>query len=176
MPNYGKFAPPLDFSWLGNLPAAQVTTWHYNGKRLIRRKLSNPTSQPCKSTRWLRHISGQRAATALLRSKVSGSNRPCQRENGVAIAFARFGRGELPVCRSPRLALANRTQSHQPDSVQTNTLNFMLAAVKAIEPKNEVEAMLAAQMAAIHGRDHANGIPSSRRNWIAPSRKRRAWA
>jgi hypothetical protein len=72
--------------------------------------------------------------------------------------------------------LANTTQSDQPDRVKTNTLNFMLAAVKAIEPKDEVEAMLAAQMAAIHGRDHANGIPSSRRNWIAPSRKRRAWA
>lgn len=67
--------------------------------------------------------------------------------------------------------LANTTQSDQPDSVKTNTLNFMLAAAEAIEPKNEVEAMQAAQMAAIHGRDRANGIPSSRRNWIAPSRE-----
>jgi hypothetical protein len=32
-----------------------------------------------------------------------------------------------------------------------SVLNFMLSAVKAIAPKDEVEAMLAAQMAAIHG-------------------------
>jgi hypothetical protein len=72
--------------------------------------------------------------------------------------------------------LANTTQSDQPDSVKTNTLNFMLAAVKAIEPKNEVEAMLAAQMAAIHGATMRMASRLARRNWIAPSRERRAWA
>jgi hypothetical protein len=39
------------------------------------------------------------------------------------------------------------TQGHEPDQA---TVNFMLAVVKGIEPKDEIEAMLAAQMAAVH--------------------------
>jgi hypothetical protein len=39
------------------------------------------------------------------------------------------------------------TQGKKPDE---RTLNFMLAAIKAIEPKDEAECMLAAQMAAVH--------------------------
>jgi hypothetical protein len=39
------------------------------------------------------------------------------------------------------------TQGKKPDE---RTLNFMLAAVKAIEPKDEAECMIATQMAAVH--------------------------
>jgi hypothetical protein len=39
------------------------------------------------------------------------------------------------------------TQGHEPDE---RSVNFMLAVVKGIEPKDEIEAMLAAQMAAVH--------------------------
>jgi hypothetical protein len=39
------------------------------------------------------------------------------------------------------------TQGKEPDE---RTLNFMLAAIKAIEPRDEAECMLAAQMAAVH--------------------------
>ena len=46
--------------------------------------------------------------------------------------------------------LASTVLSTQPDSMKTDALNSMLAAVKAIEPRDEIEAMLAAQMAAIH--------------------------
>jgi hypothetical protein len=46
--------------------------------------------------------------------------------------------------------LASTVLSTQPDSMKTAALNSMLAAVKAIEPRDEIEAMLAAQMAAIH--------------------------
>jgi hypothetical protein len=39
------------------------------------------------------------------------------------------------------------TQGREPDQA---TVNFMLSVVKGIEPKDEIEAMLAAQMAAVH--------------------------
>jgi hypothetical protein len=39
------------------------------------------------------------------------------------------------------------TQGKQPDE---RTLNFMLAAIKAMEPRDEAECMLTAQMAAVH--------------------------
>ena len=42
-----------------------------------------------------------------------------------------------------------RAGSHG-DEVQEDGLNFMLAVVKGIEPRDQVEAMLAAQLAAIH--------------------------
>jgi hypothetical protein len=39
------------------------------------------------------------------------------------------------------------TQGREPDQA---TVNFMLSVVKSVEPKDEIEAMLAAQMAAVH--------------------------
>jgi hypothetical protein len=39
------------------------------------------------------------------------------------------------------------TQGREPDQA---TVNFMLAVVKGVEPRDEIEAMLAAQMAAVH--------------------------
>ncbi len=39
------------------------------------------------------------------------------------------------------------TQGQEPDD---KGLNFMLSVIKGIEPKNQIEAMLAAQMAAVH--------------------------
>ncbi len=38
----------------------------------------------------------------------------------------------------------------QGKSVDESGLNFMLAVVKGVEPRDQVEAMLAAQMAAVH--------------------------
>src|SRR5215211_1735506 len=43
--------------------------------------------------------------------------------------------------------LANAAPKNQPP---TEALNFMLAVVKAVEPRNELESLLASQMAAIH--------------------------
>ena len=49
---------------------------------------------------------------------------------------------------------ASRSNSPMPEhkaaSVDERGLNFMLAMVKGMEPKDQVEAMLAAQMAAVH--------------------------
>jgi hypothetical protein len=42
-------------------------------------------------------------------------------------------------------------------TVDEEGTNFMLAVVKAIEPKDEIEAMLAAQMAAVRRRDRGWG-------------------
>jgi hypothetical protein len=40
--------------------------------------------------------------------------------------------------------------SVKPGSASADELNFMLSVIKAIEPKDEIETLLAAQMAAIH--------------------------
>ena len=45
-----------------------------------------------------------------------------------------------------------------------DTTNFMLSVIKGIEPRDQIEAMLAAQMAAVHrNRDHVSTRPRARR-------------
>ncbi len=62
------------------------------------------------------------------------------------------------------------TQGKTPDERGTN---FMLAMVRGIGPKDEIEAMMAAQMAAVHmttmtfARDEHGWCPGSRRDTIA---------
>jgi hypothetical protein len=62
-------------------------------------------------------------------------------------------------------------------TVDEHGLNFMLSVVKGIEPKDQVEAMLAAQMAAVHMSTmtfarrlaHVDNIPPNRTARSAPS-------
>ncbi len=60
----------------------------------------------------------------------------------------RSARTELDFLNGLLKQLANA--GSQGESVDESGLNFMLAVIKGVEPKDQVEAMLAAQMAAVH--------------------------
>ena len=49
------------------------------------------------------------------------------------------------------LIINTGTQRHEPDE---RSVNFMLSVMKGIEPRDEIEMMLAAQMAAVHLRGY----------------------
>jgi hypothetical protein len=55
---------------------------------------------------------------------------------------------EIPAF--PNALISQLANAVPKGSSVTDGLNFMLSVVKAVEPKNELESLLAAQMAAIH--------------------------
>ncbi len=67
---------------------------------------------------------------------------------GVTLLMAALGTTELDFLDGLLGQLANAGSRGK--SVDESGLNFMLSVVKGIEPKDQVETMLAAQMAAVH--------------------------
>jgi hypothetical protein len=58
-----------------------------------------------------------------------------------------IGTADLGFCDGLTLQLVNASKGQGPSE---KAVNFMLAVIKGIEPRDEIEAMLAAQMAAVH--------------------------
>jgi hypothetical protein len=58
-----------------------------------------------------------------------------------------IGTADLDFCDGLTLQLVNASKGQGPSE---KAVNFMLAVIKGIEPRDEIEAMLAAQMAAVH--------------------------
>ena len=58
-----------------------------------------------------------------------------------------LGRTSGDFLHSLRTQISNAANTGAPNE---DAVNFMLAVVKSVEPKDEIEAMLAAQMAAVH--------------------------
>ncbi len=69
-------------------------------------------------------------------------------ELGLALLMGAVGTTSASFLHGLLRQLANAASQGQ--QVSEDDLNFMLAVVKGIEPEDEVESMLAAQMAAIH--------------------------
>ena len=67
---------------------------------------------------------------------------------GHILLMEAIGTVELDFLNGLLKQLANA--GSQGKSVDESGLNFMLAVIKGVEPKDQVEAMLAAQMAAVH--------------------------
>lgn len=67
---------------------------------------------------------------------------------GHILLMEAIGTVELDFLNGLLKQLANA--GSQGTSVDESGLNFMLAVIKGVEPKDQVEAMLAAQMAAVH--------------------------
>lgn len=68
--------------------------------------------------------------------------------HGQALLMRALGTGEVDFFADLLAQLANASA----DGTQVNErrLNFMVSVIKDIEPKDQVETMLAAQMAAVH--------------------------
>lgn len=69
-------------------------------------------------------------------------------ELGLALLMGAVGTTRASFLHGLVRQLANAASQGQ--QVSENDLNFMLSVVKGIEPEDEVESMLAAQMAAVH--------------------------
>jgi hypothetical protein len=67
---------------------------------------------------------------------------------GTSLMMEAIGTADIAFFEGFVAELANATNHRS--NVSERELNFMLAVVKSIEPKDEVEAMIAAQMAAVH--------------------------
>jgi hypothetical protein len=67
---------------------------------------------------------------------------------GEALLMEALGTSDLNFVTGLLMQLANAGTQGQ--EVDEGGLNFMLSVVKGVEPKDQVEAMLAAQMAAVH--------------------------
>ena len=67
---------------------------------------------------------------------------------GHILLMEAIGTAELDFLNGLLKQLANA--GSQGKSVDESGLNFMVAVIKGVEPKDQVEAMLAAQMAAVH--------------------------
>src|SRR5262245_5920321 len=67
---------------------------------------------------------------------------------GAKLLMETCGSGSYSFVRGLCEQLANATK--QGSVVDENALNFMLATIRGINPRDEVESMLAAQMAAVH--------------------------
>jgi hypothetical protein len=84
---------------------------------------------------------------------------------GQALLMEALGMADLDFADGLIRQLADA--GRQDRAVDERALNFMLAIVKGIEPRDQVEAMLAAQMAAVHNatmtfarrRNHVDNIP-----------------
>jgi len=68
--------------------------------------------------------------------------------HGQALLMRSLGTGEVDFF-SELLAQLGRASANGPQGDEQR-LNFMIAVIKGIEPKDQLETMLAAQMAAIH--------------------------
>jgi hypothetical protein len=67
---------------------------------------------------------------------------------GQALLMEAIGTADLDFADGLIRQLADAER--QGDKVDERHLNFMLAMIKGIEPRDQIEAMLAAQMAAVH--------------------------
>jgi hypothetical protein len=68
---------------------------------------------------------------------------------GVFALMRSIGTTDLDFFDGLMLQLVNASASRG-ESVSEKTVNFMLSVVKGIEPRDQIEAMLAGQMAAVH--------------------------
>jgi hypothetical protein len=66
---------------------------------------------------------------------------------GTLAIMRAIGTADLDFCDGLTLQLVNASKGQGPSE---KAVNFMLAVIKGIEPRDEIEAMLAAQMAAVH--------------------------
>jgi len=67
---------------------------------------------------------------------------------GTLLLMEALGTGELDFYRGLVAQLANAaSRGSEPDE---DSINFMLSVIKGIQPRDQVEAMLASQMAAVH--------------------------
>jgi hypothetical protein len=69
---------------------------------------------------------------------------------GQALLMEAIGTADLEFADGLIRQLADT--GRQGSAVDERALNFMLAMIKGIEPRDQIEAMLAAQMAAVHTR------------------------
>jgi hypothetical protein len=67
---------------------------------------------------------------------------------GQALLMEAFGTADMDFANGLIRQLADAGRQSQ--TLDERDLNFMLAMVKGIEPRDQIEAMLAAQMAAVH--------------------------
>ena len=67
---------------------------------------------------------------------------------GLVLVASEIGTADLDFYHGLVDQLANAASTRQ--KVSEKTLNFMLAVIKGIKPRDQVETMLAAQMAAVH--------------------------
>jgi len=67
---------------------------------------------------------------------------------GLVLVASQIGTADLDFYNGLVNQLANAASTRQ--KVSERTLNFMLAVIKDIKPRDQVETMLAAQMAAVH--------------------------
>jgi hypothetical protein len=68
--------------------------------------------------------------------------------HGQALLMQALGTGEVDFFAELLIQLGRASADGSP--VNEQRLNFMVAVIKGIEPKDQLEAMLAAQMAAVH--------------------------
>jgi hypothetical protein len=66
---------------------------------------------------------------------------------GTLAIMRAIGTADLDFCDGLTLQLVNASKGQGPSE---KAVNFMLAVIKGIEPRDEIEAMLAAQMATVH--------------------------
>jgi hypothetical protein len=85
---------------------------------------------------------------------------------GTLAIMRAIGTADLDFCDGLTLHLVNASKGQGPSE---KAVNFMLAVIKGIEPRDEIEAMLAAQMAAVH---NATMIFARRRNALKEYRSK----
>lgn len=68
--------------------------------------------------------------------------------HGQALLMRALGTGEVDFFAELLLQVGRACADH--DKVDEKRVNFMVAVIKGIEPKDQLETMLAAQMAAVH--------------------------
>jgi len=68
--------------------------------------------------------------------------------HGQALLMDAFATGDVAFYREILMQLANA--GSQGEEVDEHGLNFMVAVIKGVEPRDQLETMLAAQMAAVH--------------------------
>jgi hypothetical protein len=99
-----------------------------------------------------KHFSGKTAPTAPRMKVLEGGkcylpDHP-DKAFGYALIMEAAGTTDFDFIQGLVEQLANA--SSQRDQLNEGDLNFMLAVVKEVKPRDQIEAMLAAQMAAVH--------------------------
>ena len=126
-----------DESKTGSVSAKRYTPTHPERRALEERAARKRKQRPCPSLKFARK--GPELNIAM--------DHP-DRDTGFALVMHALGSTDPQFVDGLITQLANA--STRKGQASEDTLNFMLAVVKSIAPRDEVESMLAAQMAAVH--------------------------
>lgn len=96
-------------------------------------------------------FSSQKAANPAPRLKVTANGFTPDHDRGVGsvLLMEAFGTTDQDFANE-LLTLLSRLVTRRKGQIDEGELNFLLAVVKGVRPRDQVEAMLAAQMAAVH--------------------------